>query len=224
MAVLQDHDMPIDGPDYLLENLRNKIAKITEWQTTIRGGQKSNCLNTFNYTRRKTMNADETIVLYNSKAKYIKLLIGCSVFVIGGSFIVYSDHSSKSQMIGWLNIVFFGLGMLVAIRQLLDKKARIVIDSRGITDNTLKVGLIEWRDIEEATLTRIQSEYFIQLELASESKYLDRLSTGHKRAAEANTVLGYQRLSINLSGVKCDAKEILNLVRHESGYARNAGQ
>lgn len=40
MAVLQDHDMPIDGPDYLLENLRNKIAKITEWQTTISSGQK----------------------------------------------------------------------------------------------------------------------------------------------------------------------------------------
>lgn len=40
MAVLQDHDMPIDGPDYLLENLRNTIARIDQWQTAIRGGQK----------------------------------------------------------------------------------------------------------------------------------------------------------------------------------------
>lgn len=170
------------------------------------------------------MDANETIVLYNSKAQYIKLMILCSIFVILGVTILCSDHSTKSQLIGWLNVVFFGLGILVAIRQLLDKKARIVIDSRGITDNTLKVGLIEWRDIEGASLSRIQREHFIQLELASESKYLDRLSTSHKRAAEANTFLGFQRLSINLSGVQCDPKDILNLVVQESGYARKTNR
>lgn len=165
-----------------------------------------------------------TTILYNSKAKYIKLLIGCLLFVICGGIMVYSDPSSKSQTAGWLSIAFFGFGIIVAIRQLLDYKPRILIDSHGITDNTLKVGMIEWCDIEGATLSRIQAEYFIQLELASESKYLDRLSTGHKRAAEANTLIGYQRISINLSGVKCDAKKILNLILQESGKARSANK
>ena len=168
------------------------------------------------------MDVNETIVLYNSKGKYIRLALLCSLFVIGGIWIVSSDHASNSQMIGWLNIIFFGFGILVAIRQLMDNKPRIIIDSSGITDNTLKVGLIEWRDIADASLSRIQREHFIQLELASESKYLDRLSKGQKKFAEANTLLGFQRLNINLSGVACDAKEILNLVRQESGKARNA--
>src|SRR5882757_7514075 len=109
------------------------------------------------------MDDNETIVLYNSTAKYIRLLIICAIFVVCGCAMVYSDPSSKTQLIGWLNIIFFGLGMVVAVRQILDKKPRIVIDSRGITDNTLKVGLIEWRDIEESTLIRIQREHFIKL-------------------------------------------------------------
>lgn len=39
-AVLQDHDTPIEGPGFLLDNLRARIADIEEWQTKIRSGEK----------------------------------------------------------------------------------------------------------------------------------------------------------------------------------------
>lgn len=168
------------------------------------------------------MNSDDTIVLYNSKTRYALLLVVCVGFVICGITMITQDPSTNTQAIGWLNIVFFGLGIIIAIRQLLDNKPRIIIDTHGIHDRTLKVGLIEWADITAASLIRIQREHFIQLEFASENKYLDRLSVGHRRAAEANTFLGYNRLNINLSGVKCNASEILNIIRQESGYARNS--
>ncbi|HEY9731995.1 MAG TPA: STM3941 family protein [Drouetiella sp.] len=168
------------------------------------------------------MQDDETLVLYNSKGKYARLLFICALFVICGITIVTSDHSQSALITGWSSIVFFGLGIVVAIRQMLDNKPRIIIDALGIHDRTLKVGLIEWADIQDASLTRIQREHFIQLDLSDEHKYLERLSTGHKRAARANTFLGYQKLNINLSGVACNPGQILNIVRQESGYARNS--
>jgi hypothetical protein len=81
----------------------------------------------------------DRLVLRNLKKRNILLLLGCSVFVAMGIFIVLSDHSSKAQMVGWANIVFFGLGVVVAGIALGDNRPRITIDEHGITDRTLKV-------------------------------------------------------------------------------------
>lgn len=134
---------------------------------------------------------------------------------------VVSDSSSKSQMIGWLNIAFFGLGIVMAAKQLMDKKPRIVITTDGITDNTLKVGEVAWADICDAYLKRVQREHFICLQLDDEQKYLDRMTETGKKLAKANQMLGCESVNINLSGVKCDTGEILNTVKQRAAYARN---
>lgn len=54
MAVLHDHDQPIDGPGYLLNNLRRRISEIEEWQTAIETERKSSYRNTSNTAGMQT--------------------------------------------------------------------------------------------------------------------------------------------------------------------------
>ncbi len=155
---------------------------------------------------------NEPLILRNSKKKYFLSLLICAVFVFIGIWILRTDASTKAQLIGWCNAGFFGLGALVLVRQLFDSRPRITITETGITDRTLNLGEIEWADIEDALLMRIQREHFIALKLRDEQKYLSRLSSTHQGLASANTAFGFNRINVNLSGVDCNPRVILDLI------------
>jgi hypothetical protein len=159
----------------------------------------------------------DKLVLRNSKKRNVLLLLGCGVFVAMGIFIVLKDHSSKAQMVGWANILFFGLGMVVACFALADTRPRITIDEHGITDRTLKVGLIEWADITGATVYSINATKFIGLDLVDEEKYLSRIPNWQTKMAAANEMLGFHRINLNLAGISINANELAEMIVAKAG-------
>lgn len=153
----------------------------------------------------------QTVILRNSRKKYIFFLLLSSVFVAIGLLILVTGDADAAW-IGWLNLLFFGFGVVVFIRQLFDNRPRLVLDDRGITDRMLGVGLIAWGDIEDAYAASIKSNAFICLELRNTDHYLQRLSPLKRKINKANTAFGFTPLSLNLSGVAADPNEVLELI------------
>jgi len=156
----------------------------------------------------------DAITAKNSPLKYIGFAVICAVFVVIGVLMLLFPRSGEwSEMLaGWSGVIFFGFGLIVFLRQILDSRPRLVVDEQGIFDRTLSVGVIEWQDIEHAYLNSVVGNPFISLVLNNPEKYLQRAMSSQKKLARLNKYLGAETININLSGIDKSPDEILVVV------------
>ncbi|WP_223649161.1 STM3941 family protein [Hymenobacter psoromatis] len=158
---------------------------------------------------------------HNSKTKAAGLLLLSLLFVSGGALIVWKGDT-EDHWIGGLLMAFFIVGVVVFARQFLDQAPRLTLTATGMTDRSLKLGEIPWRDIEGAYLRSVylrsvRGSEFICLQLRNTDDYLARLSPMMRRLLGTNTALGFTPISLNLTGLKADTNEILAIVLAQSG-------
>src|SRR3982750_141919 len=88
------------------------------------------------------------------------LLAGCSAFVAAGVFMLRADPSTNwsglaaqagwRASVAWAAIVFFGLGVIVAIVNLLPGGSYLELDQRGFTMcNLFRKTFHRWEDVAE---------------------------------------------------------------------------
>ncbi|WP_317169659.1 STM3941 family protein [Hymenobacter sp. BT18] len=159
----------------------------------------------------------EDLIFYNSRKRYALLTFGGLVFVVMGSWLIVK---TGNWPLGLVTILFFGTGVVIGIRQLLDTRPRLHITDTGILDRTLGVGLIPWADITDAYVRSINQEYFICLLLRNEEAYLSRLPPLKRKLAAANEALGFTPVSVNLSGVDLNPEQLLEYILKQSAAAR----
>lgn len=155
----------------------------------------------------------ESLRFYNSKPRYALLLLLALCFVVGGAFILWHDTGLLARVVGWANLVFFGACAAIFLRQLFDRRPRLLIDDAGVTDRTLGIGTIPWNAIVDARLRRVGRQPFIGLTLRDEAAWLARLGPLKRRVAQANRAAGFDAFNLNLSGVRVDAEAVLACVR-----------
>jgi len=152
------------------------------------------------------------IKYYNSKSTYILLLIVSLIFVaIGILTLIVIDG-----LAGFFITLFFSFSIFFSIKQILDKRPRLVLDQEGITDRILNVGKILWTDIVSVDLKSMGTNKFISLYMYKEinEKYLSKIPNLKRKLIKLNTSLGFTTLNINLSGVKGSTDEILDQMKY----------
>ncbi|HEV8664204.1 MAG TPA: STM3941 family protein [Candidatus Methylomirabilis sp.] len=162
----------------------------------------------------------EKVVIRSATRKYLFALVGSLGVVVAGIIVLLvqaSDESPRTLAVlgAWLCILVFGGAALVFLGRFMDPRPRVVIDSLGILDRTLGVGLIPWSDIKAAYLSSVGGQDVILLELRDPETYLARLSPSRRamRAlAAGNDLLGFTPLSVNLSWVDANSQEVLTLI------------
>jgi hypothetical protein len=77
------------------------------------------------------MPEDNRVLLRPSKKGTLGLLLICSAFVAAGVWM-----ASEGEMIGWFASCFFGLGVLVAIVQLLPNSSHLHLTESGLEVRT----------------------------------------------------------------------------------------
>lgn len=124
---------------------------------------------------------------YN-KSKALKLFLGSILFVfLGLHFVFYSDtydrHSPLTmQILGWITIVFFGLGIYVSVRMFFQKTPTFEINWEGIRYDLKKASsFIPWQDIEGFSETEIHKQQIILIHLVNPSDYISRESNPIKK-------------------------------------------
>ena len=151
----------------------------------------------------------KTIEFRKSNVFLLVNLLGSLGFVAAGIFLL---ATGKNLLASWMSIIFFGACALVIGHQLFSTGPRLVIDQRGVYDQTLGVGVIPWDRIESASVWRVHSTSFIGLEVLQIEDFLRRLSPIKRKLVDLNQKLGYPSLSINLTGLDADPDAICELI------------
>lgn len=127
----------------------------------------------------------DKIEIYSSKQKYLLLLIGSTLFVIGGAYLFMNAENSHDsriknafiiQGIAISIILFCGLGIYVSIRPLIKDRLILVIDKIGLNVNPNKLSSerIEWKNIEGFSELKIQSSKFVIIDVNNSDYWIER--------------------------------------------------
>lgn len=119
------------------------------------------------------------------------------------------ESSSMDFYLGWAGIIFFGLGIILGIKQLFDKKVQIEIDENGVWDKTLRTGKIDWKYIKGAYPINIMDSHFISLILDEEyeSKILQ-----YGWATKLSNEVGAQKVNLNLVNIKANSRKVAEII------------
>jgi hypothetical protein len=162
------------------------------------------------------MSSEDRFVVRSSPGKLLKLF-GLSVgfVLLGIAFVTHPgafDVASAGfvTFIGWASIAFFGLGMMIFIVQLIQRKPEFIIDRTGITYPKWSDDVIAWRDIADVGVTGIASTQFVTLQFADP----DRLQIGGAKGMMTglNRQLTGGELSLPLSSADKSLAEVMAAV------------
>lgn len=140
-------------------------------------------------------------------------------FVAAGIFLLLNADDRQEAIMGWINIAFFGLGVLVSFFNLFDRRPQLIINEIGIFDRNVHSDFINWEIIQRAYLVDIHRQKFICLKVMDEFKPSKKKGFFYKKMAAWNEAVGAQELNIQLGQIKIDEKKLTEFVNAMSQAA-----
>jgi hypothetical protein len=135
----------------------------------------------------------------------IALALACAWAIrAGGGFAI---------IMGSLGVALFGAMTLFALRQLLRRGPRLVLDPTGVDAADLGIGVVPWRDIEGVQLFGSPQAPFIAFHLRDPAPHVARLSPWPRFVTKLLAAQGLPLFSINLIGVDREPAEIVRQAR-----------
>jgi hypothetical protein len=130
----------------------------------------------------------ERIEIKLSKAKGILTLLGSVVFVLVSLWLLsFADQRDRYtptfvKSAGYIGVIFFGLCGLYIFYKLFDTKPGLIIDDKGILDNSSAASehLITWDRIIGVRIGQVKSTRFILIDLADPEQFMNEMK-GIKR-------------------------------------------
>lgn len=163
------------------------------------------------------------------KARLVKLLVLMSLFIIPGVWILV-DPRIMEFLPGYLNNIkfaspFFVLPVIFGwpyFVKLFDKRAALVIDETGITDNSpdLSLGLIPWKDIRGFSILKKNGRELLLIDVLDPQSYIKRQKGNFKRK-QMEYFLKNQGAAIFISNrlLDCDMYWLQTTVEHRRSKA-----
>lgn len=153
------------------------------------------------------------------KTKLWISLLGAICFVSMGIFVLSKPHSTHSwaPIFGWASILFFGLTGTLSSKKLLDTRPALIINDKGIWDNTTftQVGLITWNSITQITHQKIVNNHFIFIYTKDPEVYLNKVSGISLRILRKNQQGFGTPFTINGNGVRYNISQLHQLLLSE---------
>ncbi|WP_320815580.1 STM3941 family protein [Flavobacterium sp.] len=134
----------------------------------------------------------EKIEIYSSKKKSLLLLIASLIFVVGGIYMFmnaenFTGYRARNPLftkgIGIACVLFFGLGIYVSIRQLIQNQLILIIDKIGLNVNPKKSlsARIEWKNINGFSEIKIQSAKIIIIDVNNSDYWIEKEENGFRK-------------------------------------------
>jgi hypothetical protein len=169
---------------------------------------------------------NKTITIPISKVKTAFVIVGCFAFVL---MAISSWFISNSQtryppvfikMISVVCVMFFGSGMILGFKKLFDKRAGLIIDNKGLQDNTsISDGrFIAWDNITGFEMTSVRSTKIILVFINNSDKMIFKESRWKQGIMRQSKKLYGTPISLGSGTLKIKADELLELLhdRHIS--------
>lgn len=151
------------------------------------------------------------IKIYKNTKQVLKLVGGSAIFVALGLFLVLKSDKSGAISAGWANLAFFGMGLLVGLYTLFDKRPHIVLNDIGIKIRGLKE-TVNWEVIQDAYPGMISGQEMIALVLHPDYQPSKNKGFIGKKLAKLNKQIGFQEINIPTSNVNVNTIELLTFI------------
>jgi hypothetical protein len=154
------------------------------------------------------------IKLYKSPLKSLRLFILSSIFVIPSIWFITTERQTEKTF--WFGLCFFGIGFLLSLFNILDRRVQIIITKIGIWDRTSRQGIIKWEYIENANDVQIFKQIFIALKTNEKFVIKKKL---YRWAKNLNNAVGGKEANLNVSYIKVDIEKFItfiNVMRDEN--------
>ena len=179
---------------------------------------------------------NDKIEILLSKKKIVLLLIGGAILIICGVWLIAVPEIfipnifsiNNPQIIrfwGIAGVIFFGLAFIYGCTKLFDKKAGIIIDSYGISDNTnaSSIGLIEWNDINNIRTLQVMSTKILLIDVNNPEKYIGKAKNRiNAKLMRANMKIYETPISITSNTLKCNFVKLESIIKFEFEKNKNA--
>ncbi|MDO5615679.1 MAG: STM3941 family protein, partial [Cruoricaptor ignavus] len=121
-----------------------------------------------------------------SKKKLILTLMGSIVFVILGFWFLLNPPKGNTTfafIMGIFAVLFFGSTAIISLRKIFDRKVGLIINEKGIIDNSsgVSAGLIRWDEIQNIKTVQVTGQKFLILMINNPEKYLNKVTNPLKR-------------------------------------------
>jgi len=163
---------------------------------------------------------NQTIEIPLSKTKIILVILGCATFVILSIWIWTIAESQmrysplRLQIVSILGITFFGLGLIFGPRKLFDKRPGLIIDDKGIQDNTgVSTGrFISWTNIKGFEIVKIKSTRLLLILINNADEVINNESKWKQKIMRFSEQTYGTPISIGSGTLKCDFDELVKLL------------
>lgn len=161
-----------------------------------------------------------------SKAQAAKMLGCSSIFVFFAALTAFGmlTHLSLIEtpkqwfelVVMILGVPLFGVGMVMAVMRMIDKRPVLEVDDRGITSTYANYGLIEWKDIALLRTAEMQASLTTKLRfLVIVPKNFEALAArldpkAQKRAR--NSMKQWNGIAIPMQGLPFRSEDVLGAV------------
>lgn len=115
----------------------------------------------------------------------------------------------KLTVLFWVFVPLIVVGMPIRLALGVGRSPCVVLDSEGILDTRLKVGLISWRDIRKPYLFTHEGSDYVCLELHNANLYKERMPAWGKVSRALEATSGLPPFAIGVNFLDVDAKTLL---------------
>jgi hypothetical protein len=126
--------------------------------------------------------------------------------VIPSAWLIFKGDNSWEL---WLALCFFGLGYIVSLFNILDRRVQIIINKNGIWDRTTKMGIMEWELIKAAYEVQFYKQRFISLTVDEKLKSRKKV---YAWASYLNKTVGAQDINLSITEIKVNIEKLLTLI------------
>jgi hypothetical protein len=167
---------------------------------------------------------NKEIIIKKNKIRMIVLMLPSLIFVGLGIWIAFFAPELNIKMlngeiakkiIGLLSIGFFGFGVILILKKLLNEKYAVKISQKGIYDNSsaINIGLIKWENIERIEL---MNRKCIRVVVNNPEKYIERQENNRMRKiVESNYKLFGSPIHIYTNTLEIRFKKLVDLINDE---------
>ena len=114
-----------------------------------------------------------------------------------------------------ISILFLGLGIFYFLRKLIDKKPGILIDDKGILDNSNpgSIGFINWNDVKKIVKSRAMKQELLVLEVSNPEYYMNKETNFLMKKSMAYNYKHFgSPLAISANLLNCDLNELITIL------------
>ena len=164
-------------------------------------------------------------VIRLSKTKLALVILAASVFVALGCWMLMLSvaeieaHRRFNSPIfvhgmGLVSIVFFGLAGLVGVRKLFDSSPGLILDERGITEQTsvFSAGFIPWSDISGIEVRQIHNQRILYLLLKDPEKFIATCAPVKRAMLKASKNFAASPVAITSSTLQISFDELVDVI------------